>query len=103
MGTKIMRGLLDSLQGVENYNQRVLRELKQRHQRVVLYGAGYCGQETEKLLRMRGIPVAGVCDDMRSGEMMNGHKIYALSDIKLDADTVIFLTSGFNRKMKVSA
>ena len=100
MGTKIMRGLLDSLQGVENYNQRVLRELKQRHQRVVLYGAGYCGQETEKLLRMRGIPVAGVCDDMRSGEMMNGHKIYALSDIKLDADTVIFLTSGFNRKMK---
>lgn len=92
--------LLEQFSNVENYNQSVLRKLKQEHRKVVLYGGGYCGQETERLLRANGIPVVGVCDDMRSGETMNGHPICKLSDITLDDRTVILVTSGFNRKMK---
>ena len=46
------------------------------------------------------IPVKAVCDDFRVGEDIDGYTILSLYHVRPDAQTVIFITSGFNTKMK---
>ncbi len=100
MRNDMKKRLLDAFKDVENHNEQLLIQLKEQHRKVVLYGAGYCGQETEKILRAHDIPVAAVCDDLRNGETMNGHKICTLSDLTVDEDSAILVTSGYQAKMK---
>lgn len=67
---------------------------------VILYGAGYCGHETLALMEAQGIPVRSVCDDFRAGETLDGYKIIRLDEARPAENTIIFITSGYNRKMK---
>ena len=68
--------------------------------RIVLYGAGYCGFETITLFRNHGIQVDMVCDDNRAGEYIEGIKISSIEDVAPGNNLVIFITSGFNERMK---
>ena len=77
-----------------------LKQLKAGNNDVILYGAGYCGHEAISLMEQYGIPVRSVCDDFRAGEMLDGYQIVRLDDVSPDEKTVIFITSGFNAKMK---
>lgn len=77
-----------------------LKQLKADGNDVILYGAGYCGHEALSLMRQYGIPVRAVCDDFRAGEELDGYAIVRLDDVHPDNHTVIFITSGFNAKMK---
>ena len=77
-----------------------LKKLKDDGSDVVLYGAGYCGHEALCLMDGQGISVRAVCDDFRAGEKLDGHEIVRLDDVQLTPQTVIFITSGFNKKMK---
>ena len=77
-----------------------LKKLKADGNDVILYGAGYCGHEALSLMRQHGIHVRAVCDDFRAGEVLDGYTIVRLDDICPDEKTVIFITSGFNAKMK---
>lgn len=77
-----------------------LKQLKADGNDVVLYGAGYCGHEAISLMEQYGIPVRSVCDDFRAGEVLDGYQIVRLDDVSPDEKTVIFITSGFNAKMK---
>ena len=79
---------------------RILDELKRESKKVILYGAGYCGHEALILMRGKGIPVVAVCDDFRVGEDLDGIEITDIENSPCDADTVIFITSGFNVKME---
>ncbi len=67
---------------------------------IVLYGAGYCGHETLTLMRRRGINVKAVCDDGRSGQELDGKRISSISEIKPKENLRIYVTAGFNVKMK---
>lgn len=77
-----------------------LKRLKVDGNDVILYGAGYCGHEALSLMQQYGIPVRAVCDDFRAGEELDGYAIVRLDDVHPDDHTVIFITSGFNAKMK---
>lgn len=77
-----------------------LKQLKADGSDVILYGAGYCGHEALSLMTQYGISVRSVCDDFRAGEQLDGYKIVRLDDICPNEKTVIFITSGFNAKMK---
>lgn len=86
----------------ENANavSECLKKLKADGNNVILYGAGYCGHEALALMQQYGISVRAVCDDFRAGEVLDGYEILHLEDISPDVRTVIFVTSGFNAKMK---
>ncbi len=77
-----------------------LKELKENHKDVILYGAGYCGHEALSLMAAHKIPVRAVCDDFRAGEDLDGHTILRLDEVRPASQTVIFITSGFNAKMR---
>lgn len=83
-----------------NAVEECLKQLKIDSSNVVLYGAGYCGHETLSLMTQQGISVRAVCDDFRVGEDIDGYAILPLDHVRPDAQTVIFITSGFNTKMK---
>ncbi len=68
--------------------------------KIVLYGAGYCGFETITLFRQHDIKIFAVCDDNRAGEYIEGIKIIPINDVTPCDELVIFITSGFNAKMK---
>lgn len=80
----------------------LLKELAQLKKKVVLYGAGYCGLETYHLMNRYHISVIAICDDSNEvvGKKMGDVNICHIEDITPDKDMVIFITSGFNRKMK---
>ena len=77
-----------------------LKELKENHKDVILYGAGYCGHEALSMMAAHKIPVRAVCDDFRAGEDLDGHTILRLDEVRPASQTVIFITSGFNAKMR---
>lgn len=83
-----------------NAVEACLQELQKNHNDVVLYGAGYCGHEALCLMAAHEIPVRAVCDDFRAGEELDGHTILRMDDAQIAPQTVIFITSGFNVKMK---
>ena len=90
---------MEILDGI-NAVPECLKTLKADGNDVILYGAGYCGHEALSLMTQYGIPVRSICDDFRAGEMLDGHGIVRLDEVSPDAKTVIFITSGFNAKMK---
>lgn len=77
-----------------------LERLQEEGNDVILYGAGYCGHETIALMQEYGIPICSVCDDFRAGEMLDGYEIIRMEDAQPSENTVIFITSGYNSKMK---
>lgn len=83
-----------------NAVETCLKELQENHHDVVLYGAGYCGHEALSLMAAHNIPVRAVCDDFRVGEKLDGYPILRMKDVPIAPQTVIFITSGFNAKMK---
>ena len=90
----------DKLINVRNKVEDIIDYLKKENKQVVLYGAGYCGYETLKLMRDNNISVIAVCDDFRIGEYIDNILISNIKDIPRQDDTIIFITSGFNEKMK---
>ena len=84
----------------ENKIRVTVKRLKDEKKQTVLYGAGYCGRETLQLMQTHGIPVLAICDDFRVGEYLNTVKISDIRDIEIGEDTIIFITGGFNEKMK---
>lgn len=95
----MLHQFLSKFAGAENYNEKLLRDLKQQHKEVVLYGAGYCGHETLAYLRDWEIPVADVCDDMHDGELLDGVPIHPLSAVKPEKNLAILVTCGYNKGM----
>ena len=91
---------LSELEDKKNYIDILVHSLKEQQKNVVIYGAGYCGHETIVFLRKMGISVVAVYDDFMQGGDIDGIKIDSLSNIRADENTVILLTSGFNKEMK---
>lgn len=92
--------ITDKLKQCGNRIESTIERLKNEHKSVVLYDAGYCGHETYKLMKGRGVRVSAVCDDAHSGERMYDIRISRINDFVPDANTIIFVTSGFNATMK---
>lgn len=90
------------IKDIENNVLKTIRFLQDSKKEVVLYGAGYCGYETYKLLHKHKINVVAICDDdkARVGKSFFNLKINQVSDIVLKSNTIILITSGFNAGMK---
>lgn len=95
---------------LELFKKQIIRDNNQitefisrlMHKNIILYGAGYCGHEVFNLLENINIDISSICDDdeKRIGTVFHGKKIEYIENAQTDKDTVILITSGFNRKMK---
>lgn len=80
----------------------LLKKLVDTNRQVVLYGAGHCGLETYNLMNKYHIPILAICDDNDEtiGKKIGNIEISKLENVSIDDNTDIFITSGFNKKMK---
>ncbi|WP_231037524.1 FkbM family methyltransferase [Pectinatus frisingensis] len=92
--------VIELLHKCQNRIPLIIRYLQENKKKVVLYGAGYCGYETLMLMKKNHISVSVICDDNRAGEYLDTIKITKIEQLKPDDNLVIFITSGFNQKMK---
>jgi len=92
----------DFIVNKSNKVEDIIDFIKKMKKKVVLYGAGYCGYETYKLLKMNNIFIEAVCDDNENylNNKFGDLQISRIEDIKCTAEMVILITSGFNKKMK---
>lgn len=83
-----------------NYVDEILRKLRRVGGAITLYGAGYCGHEALSLLSKHNITVKTICDDFRVGQYLDGIRITDIKSVVPSEELKIFITSGFNQKMK---